>query len=283
MRERAFIALQHLLPQHTLSRLVGHATRCTMPGWKNFLIRNFLRHYAVRMDEALQPDPFAYPSFNEFFTRALRPELRPVAPTGAVASPVDGTISQIGRIEGEELIQAKDHRFTLPRLLEGDVELAPTFEGGSFATIYLAPYNYHRIHMPLAGGLIGTTHVPGRLFSVNTATAAAVPSLFTRNERITCVFETGVGLMAVILVGALFVGGMATVWAGEVTPARGRKPRRLDTPRSPVYLERGDELGRFNMGSTVILLFEPGRVRWHPQFGAGSEVRMGQPLGALVA
>ncbi len=283
MRDRAFIAMQYLLPQHTLSRLVGCAARSTWRSWKNFLIRSFLRRFPVRMDEAIEPEPFAYPSFNAFFTRALRPGVRPIAPPPAVVSPVDGTISQIGRIEEDRLIQAKGHSFTLAALLAGDSELAPTFAGGEFATIYLAPYNYHRIHMPLDGGLISTTYVPGRLFSVNTVTARAVPELFARNERVSCVFTTQVGLVAVILVGALFVGSLSTVWAGDLARPRRHKPTRLDAPRSPLFLPRGAELGRFNMGSTVIVLFEPGKVKWNPAAQAGGAVQLGQGIGTLLA
>lgn len=282
MRARAFIAMQYLLPQHLLSRLVGRLTRSTWRPWKNFLIRSFLRHFAVRMDEALEPEPFAYPSFNAFFTRALRPDVRFLAASPAVASPVDGTVSQIGRIDGERLIQAKGRDFTLAALMAGDEHLAPTFAGGTFATIYLAPYNYHRIHMPIDGGLISTTFVPGRLFSVNAVTAASVSRLFARNERVTCVFETQLGLMAVILVGALFVGSMSTVWAGDIVRQRRPQPSRLAAPRSTVFLRRGAELGRFNMGSTVIVLFEPGRVRWNPALQAGATVQMGAAIGTVA-
>jgi len=280
---RVFILLQYVLPQQMLSRIIGWLARCEARWFKNFLIGAFVRNYPVRMEEAVQPDALAYSSFNTFFTRALRPELRPQAPMPAVISPVDGTISQIGAIDGHELIQAKGHKFSLSQLLTGDEQLAPTFEGGTFTTIYLAPFNYHRIHMALDGALLGTTHVPGRLFSVNTATAAAVPQLFARNERVTCVFETPAGLVAVILVGALFVGSMETVWAGEITKTRRRVAGRLEAPRSALFLKRGDELGRFNMGSTVILLFERGRVRWDPALGAGSTVQMGQAIGTLLA
>jgi phosphatidylserine decarboxylase len=279
MREHAFIAMQYLLPQHLLSRLVGRLARATWRPWKNFLIRAFLRHFRVRMDEAVEPDPFVYPSFNAFFTRALRPDVRFLAAAPAIACPVDGTVSQAGRIDGERLIQAKGRDFTLAALMAGDEHLAPTFQGGSFATIYLAPYNYHRIHMPIDGGLISTTFVPGRLFSVNAATARRVPRLFARNERITCVFETEVGLMAVILVGALFVGSMSTVWAGDVARPGRPRPKRLDAPRSPVFLRRGAELGRFNMGSTVIVMFEPERVRWNAGLAAGATVQLGEAIG----
>lgn len=283
LKARAFVALQYLLPQHALSRVVWHAARSTRPPIKDFLIRSFLRRFQVRMDEAVEADPCAFPSFNAFFTRALKPGARPIAAGPAIVSPVDGTISQIGRIDADRLIQAKGHHYTLGALLAGDAGLVSTFHGGEFATIYLAPCNYHRVHMPLDGRLAGSTHVPGRLFSVNTATAAAVPNLFARNERVTCLFETPIGRMAVILVGALFVGSMATVWAGDVTPARARSPSRLSLPASPLQLGRGAELGRFNMGSTVILLLERGRIRWNADLVPGVALRVGQGIGTLLA
>lgn len=279
--ERLFIGMQYLLPQHALSRLVHRATRGTAPRWKNFLIRSFLRGFDVNMDEAQQPDPFAYPSFNAFFTRALRPDARPVDPApDAVASPVDGMVSQVGRIDENLLLQAKGHTYSLDALLAGDRELEGRLRGGEFATIYLAPYNYHRIHMPLAGRIVATTHVPGHLFSVNTVTARHVPELFARNERVVCAFETGVGLMVMVLVGALFVGSMETVWAGEITLARRRRPTRL--PTQAIDLGRGAEMGRFNMGSTVIVLFEANRVRWNETLAPGVRVSMGQRVGTLV-
>lgn len=282
LKDRAFVALQYFLPQHALSRIVWRAARSTRPGFKDFLIRGFLRRFAVTMGEAVESDPFAHPSFNAFFTRALKAGARPIAPAPAIVSPVDGTLSQIGRIDADRLIQAKGHDFRLGALLAGDAELVPVFRGGEFATIYLAPYNYHRIHMPLDGELVGCTHVPGRLFSVNTATAAAVPDLFARNERVTCLFETPAGRMAVILVGALFVGSMATVWAGDVTPARRRSATRLPLPTAPVRLTRGTELGRFNMGSTVIVLLEPARARWQADLAVGTTLRVGQPIGTVL-
>jgi phosphatidylserine decarboxylase len=274
-----FVMLQHLLPHHLISRVVWLATRAQAPWWKNFLIRSFLRHYPVRMEEAVQPDASAYASFNDFFTRAQRPEARPVdSRPDSIVSPVDGTVSEAGQMEGERLLQAKGRDYTLTELLGGDEALARHFTGGAFATLYLAPHNYHRIHMPATGRLISTLYVPGRLFSVNGATAQRVPRLFARNERVVCVFEGEAGLFAVILVGALNVGSMATVWAGDITPARRRKITRLPSPPTPLELEKGAELGRFNMGSTVILLFEPGKVRWHPRVKTGAGMRMGEAI-----
>src|SRR5882672_1175364 len=272
---RCFVALQYLLPHHLLSRLVFWATRSKCVWWKSWLIRSFLRHFDVNMAEAAEPDLFAYTSFNHFFTRALRAGVRNTqAGASSIVSPVDGTVSAAGTIHGDRLLQAKGHDYSLEDLLAGDAGLARTFHGGKFATLYLAPYNYHRIHMPLAGVLRTTTHVPGRLFSVNAITATLVPRLFARNERVICAFDTDSGRLAVILVGALFVGSMATVWAGDITPRRAARPTRLDAPAQPVRLERGAELGRFNMGSTVILLL-PNSAEWADTLLAGSLVRVG--------
>jgi phosphatidylserine decarboxylase len=277
---RLFVWFQHVLPQHALSRLVLRATRVRAPWFKNWLIRGFLRLFTIDMSEALQPDPFRYGSFNEFFTRALKPEARAIArEPREIACPVDGAISEAGKIDGASLLQAKGRHYTLDELLASR-GWAKHFEGGSFATIYLAPFNYHRVHMPLDGRLRETVYVPGRLFSVNAATASLVPRLFARNERVLTCFDTAFGEFALILVGALNVGSIATVWAGDITPA----PQRLATalPPQDVSLEKGEELGRFNMGSTVILLFQKDRARWHEEVRAGATVRLGQSLGNLT-
>jgi phosphatidylserine decarboxylase len=280
IRGRLFVWFQYLLPQHRLSRLVLAATRVRTAWFKNWTIRCFLKFYRVDMTEAVESDPYRYGSFNEFFTRALKPGARSIASdAAAIASPVDGCISEAGTIDRDRLLQAKGRHYRLTELL-GAQPWASRFEGGSFATIYLAPFNYHRVHMPLRGKLQETLYVPGRLFSVNAATAQHVPGLFARNERILTLFDSGAGQFALVLVGALNVGSMATVWAGDITPAARRVVTRVPGP--PATLEKGAELGRFNMGSTVILLFEPGRVRWHPQVRAGSAVRLGQSLGVIV-
>jgi phosphatidylserine decarboxylase len=276
---RLWVWIQYLLPQHGLSRLVLAATRVRTPWFKNWTIRGFLKLYRVAMDEAAEPDPYRYGSFNEFFTRALREGARPIArDERAIVSPADGCISEAGSIDGDRLLQAKGRHYRLAELLAAQ-PWASRFEGGSFATIYLAPFNYHRVHMPLGGELKDTVYVPGRLFSVNTATARHVPQLFARNERILTLFDTAYGQMALVMVGALNVGSMATVWAGDITPAARRVITRL--PADPTTLEKGAELGRFNMGSTVILLFEPNRAHWHPHLRAGREVRLGQLLGLI--
>ncbi len=280
LRGRLFAWLQHILPQHGISRLVLAATRVRAPWFKNALIRGFMKLYDIDMRDAVQPDPRHYSSFNDFFTRALRPETRPL-PTAArsIASPVDGTVSECGDIDGDLLLQAKGKRYTLADLLAGR-SWAQRFAGGAFVTIYLAPYNYHRIHMPLRGRLAETWFVPGRLFSVNALTARFVPRLFARNERVVTLFESDAGAFALVLVGALNVGSMATVWAGDITPAARRVVTQL--PPRTLTLERGAEMGRFNMGSTVILLFEPQRARWLAGIEAGATVRLGQAIGSLA-
>ena len=277
---RLFVWFQYLLPQHGLSRLVLSATRVRTLWFKNCLIRGFLKLYRVDMTEAAENDPYRYASFNEFFTRPLKIGARPIArEDDAIVSPVDGCVSEAGTIDGDRLMQAKGRHYRLAELLAAQ-PWASRFEGGSYATIYLAPFNYHRVHMPLRGTLRETVYVPGRLFSVNTVTVRHVPQLFARNERVLTLFDAGQGSFAVVLVGALNVGSMATVWAGDITPAARRKIARI--PAAATTLEKGAELGRFNMGSTVILLFEPNRARWAPELRAGSEVRLGRPLGVVA-
>lgn len=283
MRERAFIVLQHLLPQHTLSRIVHALTRVRWRGFKNLLIRAFVRSFRPVMSDARQSDPLAYESFNAFFTRELAAGARPQpADPASVSSPVDGTISQIGYLAGDSILQAKGRSFSLAALLAADAAQTAQFSGGAFATLYLAPYNYHRIHMPRAGLLRSTRHVPGRLFSVNAATAAAVEGLFARNERVVCTWEEHRQPFAMVLVGALFVGSISTVWHGEITPPTRRAARELAPVAGPgAQLARGALMGWFNMGSTVLLLFPNGRVRWQAQLAAGMAVRVGQALGRI--
>ena len=271
---------QYLIPQHGISRLVLAATRVRAPWFKNALIRGFLRLFTIDMSDAVQPDPQRYPSFNAFFTRELRAGTRPIAAGNTdLASPVDGTVSEIGRIEGLSLLQAKGRTYSVDDLLAGQ-PWARDFSGGEFATIYLAPYNYHRIHMPLAARLQETVYVPGRLFSVNRSTASAVPRLFARNERVVTLWDSPAGQFALVLVGALNVGSMATVWAGDITPRRPRTVTRL--PAASVSLDKGAELGRFNMGSTVILLFAPGRIRWAAGLAGGRTLRCGERIGEFT-
>jgi phosphatidylserine decarboxylase len=278
-----FVGLQYLLPQHLLSRLMYRLARLEAAPFPWFSIRAFVRLNCVDLSEAEHSDPSDYPSLAAFFTRALRPGVRPLDPDpAAVISPVDGKISQLGTIHGGHLIQAKWHDYTVGDLLDGETAVSRQFDGGTFATIYLSPRDYHRVHMPLAGDLTEMSYAGGRLFSVNRMTAELVPGLFARNERVMSLFDTEVGPMAMVLVGAIFVGGIETVWAGEVTPAMPgvwsrRHNYRIDSPH--VRLERGEEMGRFNLGSTVILLFPPGAVTWDESLTPGDEVRMGQRIG----
>jgi phosphatidylserine decarboxylase len=280
---RLYVGMQYLLPQHLLSALMFRLTRIRWRPLKDLLIRRVIRHFGVDMTEALEPDPTVYLSFNEFFTRALRPGARPVAEDPAISCPADGALSQLGEIAGGRIFQAKRRDYSLLELLGGRRDWAERFDGGSFATIYLSPRDYHRVHMPIAGDLREMIHVPGRLFSVNPVTTSLVPRLFARNERVVCLFEGAAGPMAVILVGAIFVGSMDTVWAGQVTPASAREPSSRYGGKSAVRLEKGAEMGRFNMGSTVILLFPRGRVRWDGSLQPDDQVRMGQRIGDASA
>ena len=279
--DRLFAGLQHALPKHWLSRIIYRVMRSETPALKRLLIKVFLKGYRVNMAEAAQADQFAYRSFNDFFTRPLRPGARTIAPgADVVVSPVDGTVSQAGAIREDTLIQAKGIDYSLIDLLANDATATDAYRNGSFVCIYLAPYNYHRIHMPLAGRLLQTLYVPGELFSVNAATARAVPRLFARNERVICEFETALGRMAVILVGALFVGSMETVYAGEINPPPRSRGGAVPIPKGiGQSFAKGAELGRFNMGSTVILLFQQGRVRWEDFLQPQATVQMGSAIG----
>ncbi len=282
MKDRLFVLFQYLIPQHGLSRLIHFVSRIRTTWIKNSLIRGFSWLYAVDTKEARMHVPDDYPSFNAFFTRSLRNGARvlPAEPL-TLASPVDGTISQTGCIEDGTLFQAKGYRYSVAQLL-GDPEATDAFDGGCFATIYLAPYNYHRVHMPVSGNLEEMRYLPGRLFSVNQATVASVPRLFARNERVACRFATPAGAMAIVLVGALNVGSIETVWGGEIAPASPRKPSVRRYRKGSVSLARGSEMGRFNMGSTVVLLFAPGRVVLDHNLEPGQTLRMGQPLATMT-
>jgi phosphatidylserine decarboxylase len=285
LTDRAFVLLQHLLPQHMLSALMYRIARCKQPWFAQGLIQIFSRIYRVDLNEAAETDRHRYPHFNAFFTRALKPGARPLAGSpDAVLCPADGRISQIGPIDGTSILQAKGQSFDLTALLGGDPRRAAPFVGGRFATIYLSPKDYHRLHMPLAARLTEMVHVPGRLFSVNDATASLVPGLFARNERVVACFEAPAGPMALVLVGAIFVGSIETVWHGQVTPCPApRTLRTWDYRGADQHFERGMEMGRFNMGSTIIVLFGPGRITWDPALQCGSPVRVGQQLGTCSA
>jgi phosphatidylserine decarboxylase len=281
--EQLFVLAQYALPQHPLSRLMGRLTECRNPAFKNGFIRTFIKAYGVNMDEALESDPTAYGCFNEFFSRALKPGARPIAEgPGVLACPADGFMSQSGPIAEGRIIQAKGKDYGVVDLLGGDAGRAAPFQGGSFATIYLSPRDYHRLHMPLAGTLREMVHVPGQLFSVNDATARGVPNLFARNERVVAIFDTEAGPMALVLVGAIFVASIATVWRGVVTPPAGTAVQTWDYRDDPVRLGRGEEMGRFNLGSTIIVLFGENAVEWQAGLEPGLVMRMGEPLGRVL-
>jgi len=271
-----FAILQRLLPQHALSRLAGRLAEARTPWLRRGLIRVFARTYGVDMSEAERSDLDAYDSFNDFFTRALRPDARPLAADpDALLCPADGTISQAGHLDGDRLLQAKGTHYRLDALVGPDH--AADFYGGSFATVYLAPRDYHRVHLPAAGTLTATTAIPGALFSVNARTEAAVTDLFCRNERLVCRFQTAHGAMLVVLVGAMIVASIETVWSGPASPYRRETRHDWQQP-----FERGAEIGRFLLGSTVIVCCEPGRVRWDEHLVPGRQVRMGEQLGRFL-
>ena len=278
---RLFVAFQYLLPQHLLSRLIGRIARARS-GWiRRPLTRWFVRAYRPELADAERADPLAYPSFNDFFTRALRTGARPLAPgENSILSPVDGLISAHGYCEQGRVLQAKGRDYTLRALLAGNESLEARYGNGAFMTIYLAPFNYHRVHTPLAGRLAGAWYVPGRLFSVNDTTARIVPGLFTRNERVILELAGEHGPFIIVLVGALFVGSMATVWHGDVAPRGAGRVVTLPVDAAAPPLERGAELGRFNMGSTVIVLLPAGAARWE---AASQRLRLGERIGVLSA
>lgn len=280
---RLFVALQYLLPQHLLSHLVGALARSRLALVRRPLLGFFLRTYHPDMSDAANPDPHSYPSFNEFFTRALKPGARPLSTRArAIVSPVDGRISALGDTAAGRIIQAKGRDYSLLALLAGDERLAARVQGGPFMTIYLAPFNYHRIHMAQSGRLVGAWFVPGRLFSVNDATARNVDGLFARNERVILEFDGEHGPHVQVLVGALFVGSMGTVWHGDIAARAQRTPLALPLPAGGAAdAAQGAELGRFNMGSTVILLFPEQRARWEG-VQAGQALRVGELIGSRL-
>lgn len=273
---------QYALPHHFLSELMSKLTHCQNETWKNLFIKSIVHLYGVDMNEAKYQNLDHYPSFNDFFTRELKDGARPIAEAAnAIACPADGAVSQAGLIEGGKIFQAKGHSYTALELLGGDTERAKAFENGSFTTIYLSPKDYHRLHMPLTGRLKEMVHIPGRLFSVNAATAEGVPNLFARNERVACIFDTEAGPMALVLVGAIFVSSVETVWHGVVTPPTLSKPRTWHYQEDAPKLEKGAEMGRFNMGSTIIVLFGQNKTTWNDDFIAGKPVKLGEGIGSL--
>ncbi len=281
---RLFVLLQYCLPQHLLTALIYRLAQIRYTPIKNGLIRGFNKLYKVNLDELEKPVPDGFATFNEFFTRQLRADARAItADIDAIASPVDGTISQIGQIAGDTIFQAKRHKYDIDALLASDIADARQYQNGAFTTIYLAPYNYHRIHAPLDGELQSIRYVPGALFSVNQATVSGVPGLFARNERLVCQFTTAHGPLAIVFVGALNVGSISTPWTGEIRPRKKGLVEEIDmkTLQAGTSVHKGDLLGWFNMGSTVILLLPA--AHWRDDLVAGKSVQMGESLGASIS
>jgi phosphatidylserine decarboxylase len=276
---------QYFIPQHFITSLVYRITRCETPWFKNIIIKLFISVFDVDMTLANNPDPESYSSFNTFFTRELSAEARPITlDKRTILSPVDGAVSQVGNIKQNNdmntIIQAKGKSYTLKDLLVED-ELVSTFSGGTFATLYLSPKDYHRIHMPVSGQLTRMIYVPGKLFAVNAHTLLVVDAVFARNERVINIFNTDTGPMAMVMVGALNVGSMETVWAGQITPAEGRIISDTQYPNQDIQLQQGQEMGRFNMGSTVILLFPKDVMQWSDNMMADKVIVMGENIGRV--
>ena len=282
LRDRLAVLPQYLWPQRLMTVVAGRAAASRARWWTRRLIPWFIGRYGVNMAEAADSDPAAYASFNEFFTRALRDGARPMADATYVC-PVDGAISQCGPIDGDQLFQAKGHTYGIRALVGGDAALAARFDDGKFATLYLSPRDYHRIHMPCDGRLVRMIHVPGQLFSVNPTTARGVPGLFARNERVVCVFESADGPFVMVLVGATIVGSIATVWHGVVTPPRPGTVRDWRYDDRAVALRKGEEMGRFLLGSTVVLLFPKDTLRFHEAWAPERAIRMGEAMGFAVS
>ena len=279
---RLFIAMQHILPQHFLSQMMWRLTRCEYKWLLKLLLPLFIRQFKVNMEEAKNPDWKSYTSFNTFFTRELKEDAREIcADKNSIVSPVDGAVSQLGKINTDLIFQAKGHAYSLTQLMGDREDLAKTFKNGQFNTIYLSPKDYHRIHMPVDGTLKEMIHVPGQLFSVNPTTVENVPALFARNERVICLFDTPAGPMAMILVGAIFVGSIETVWHGEVTPPRHKDIRSWKYDEEDLSYAKGQEMGRFNMGSTVILLYANKKMDWDKELNAEQSVRLGEAIGQI--
>ena len=284
MFDKLFVLSQYITPQLGVSNLAGRlADNDRSPALKNRVIKWFIGRYGVDMSEAAEPNPEAYATFNDFFTRELKPGIRPLADgEKTLVSPVDGAISQLGQVTGDRVFQAKGQSFSLSELLGGDESTVAPFVNGEFSTIYLSPKDYHRIHMPVAGTLKEMIHVPGKLFSVNPVTAENVPNLFARNERVVCIFDTASGPMALVLVGAMIVGSVETRWAGVVVPGRRQVTSTLYEGEQAITFDKGEEMGRFRLGSTVIMVMPKGSVSWNSDQVAGKTVRMGEAFGALA-
>jgi len=268
---------QYLFPKQALTLFAGWVARSRWGGVTQWIIRDFVARYSVNMAEADNPDIASYTSFNDFFTRALRADARPLA-AARFTCPVDGAVSQCGPIERDQVFQAKGHSYSTTALLGGDAALAARYDNGSFATLYLSPRDYHRIHMPCDGRLLRMVHVPGDLFSVNPTTARGVPGLFARNERVVCHFDGAHGPFVLVLVGATIVGSMATVWHGLVNPPRPGTVRHWDYTGQAITLKQGDEMGRFLLGSTVVMLFPQNTLRFNPQWTPARPIRLGEAM-----
>ena len=282
--QEALTKLQYILPHHALSKMMSKLTHCENKIWKNLFIKQIIKHYGVNMNEALEQDINTFKSFNHFFTRELNSNVRPLTTTpNAIACPADGTVSQAGKINDGEIFQAKGKNFTVTELLGGDSKRAEPFNNGVFTTIYLSPKDYHRLHMPLTGTLREMVHIPGRLFSVNTATTNSVPGLFARNERVAAIFDTDAGPMALVLVGAIFVSSIETVWHGVVTPPSITSVRSWQYHENAPVLKIGEEMGRFNMGSTIIVLLAKNKAEWDSNFTAEKVVKLGEHIGKTLA
>jgi phosphatidylserine decarboxylase len=277
MSDRLAVLPQYLLPKKAITSFAGLVAGSALGGGTTALIRRFIRRYGVDMSEAANPDPASYPTFNEFFTRALKDGARPLAQADWVC-PVDGAISQFGAIARDQIFQAKGHRYSTTALVGGDADLAAQFENGHFATLYLSPRDYHRIHMPCDGKLTRMIYVPGALFSVNPTTARGVPGLFARNERVVCIFDTAQGPLALVLVGATIVGSMATVWHGVVNPPRRPTVTEWRYEADGIALKQGAEMGRFLLGSTVVLLWPQGPVAFNPEWAPARPIRLGEKM-----
>ena len=277
MSDRLAVLPQYLLPKQALTTLAGKFASAQLGGLTTSVIRRFVARYNVNMGEAANPDITSYASFNDFFTRALKPGARPLAAADLIC-PVDGAISQCGPIAKDQIFQAKGHTYSTTALVGGDAEAAARFDNGHFATLYLSPRDYHRIHMPCAGELTRMVHVPGDLFSVNPTTARGVPGLFARNERVVCFFESAQGPFVLVLVGATIVGSMATVWHGQVNPPRTGTLRQWDYAKGQVSLQQGEEMGRFLLGSTVVMLFPQGPLQFNPQWAPMRAIQLGEAM-----
>lgn len=277
MSDRLAVLPQYLLPKQALTTLAGKFASARLGGLTTSVIRWFVGRYNVNMAEAANPDIASYTSFNDFFTRALKPGARPLAPADLIC-PVDGAISQFGPIAKDQVFQAKGHTYSTTALVGGDAAAAARFDNGHFATLYLSPRDYHRIHMPCAGELTRMVHVPGDLFSVNPTTARGVPGLFARNERVVCFFESAHGPFVLVLVGATIVGSMATVWHGQVNPPRTGVLRQWDYAKGQVNLQQGEEMGRFLLGSTVVMLFPQGPLQFNPQWSPTRPIQLGEAM-----